>query len=241
MRYLFIPGADLRQPCVTIGGPDYHHLVHVLRVRPGEILTLLDNAGSAAAGEVDEIRKRDLTVRVLAQVSPPAAAAVHVTVAQALGKGDRFEQALQHATEVGASAFIPLLTERTVVRVDGRDHAAKLARWAQVVKGAAEQSGRDHIPEVEPIRTLPDLCGNLNPYDSVLLLHPEGDRINQGFSGPSRERVLLLIGPEGGFSPPEVDLARTAGAVVTRVSDYTLRTETAAVVALAQILHEASR
>ncbi len=238
MRHLFLPGVDLGLSQVPVAGPDFHHLVHVLRIRAGEPLLVLDDRGGAAAAEVAEIGKRELLLRILSPAPAPAEPRVRVTVAQAPGKGDRFEQVLQHATEVGAAGFLPLLTERTVVRFEPRDLPSKLERWRQVLKGAAEQSGRGRIPTVEAPVTLAELAEGFHDWPAVLLLDREGRRLSQALRActPAPERLLVLVGPEGGFTPEEIRHAQDRGALPTCVSPFTLRTETAPLAAVAQIL-----
>jgi len=252
MRYLFLPGADLTQSTLTIDGPDAHHLLNVLRIRPGETLTLLDNAGQAALSETAVAGKRSIVLRLLHEITCPPDPQVHITVAQALGKGDKFEQVVQHATEVGVSAFVPLLTDRTVVKIESRDVASKLARWLAIAKGAAEQAGRGRIPTIVPPISLRDLCARFPDYGRVLLLHPAADCGSVGVWPMGRNsrshtptlphsHTLLLVGPEGGFSPGELEMAGGAGARRTSLGPFTLRTETAALVAVTRILYEVER
>jgi len=238
MRRLFLPEADLCAETVEIEGTDYHHLVHVLRVGPGDPLIVLDNTGRACHAEVLSIVKRSVTVRLSGPADTAPEAPVSLTIAQALGKGDKFEQVIQHATEIGASAFIPLATERAVVRLVSRSAEEKRSRWFLIAKGAAEQAGRARIPSVEPVTTFAALLARFADYAPVLLLHPEGERLEEVFgNAPIPERLLLLVGPEGGFTPQEVESARAAGARIVSLGPYTLRTETAALVAASQVLY----
>src|SRR5579871_3439825 len=118
MRRVFVDPAALASPTVLIDGPDAHHLLHVLRVRAGASLVLLDNQGQAFHADIVATERNTLTacLRDAAEVAPEPS--IRITVAQALGKGDKFEQVVQHGTEVGASAFIPLQAERSVVRLN---------------------------------------------------------------------------------------------------------------------------
>src|SRR5688500_2692604 len=102
MRRLFVPPGSLDTTEIRIQGPDFHHLAHVLRVKPGDTLTLLDGKGEARLVVVESVSKRELTARISGPTSYPPAPPIHVTVAQALGKGDRFDQVIQHATEVSS-------------------------------------------------------------------------------------------------------------------------------------------
>src|SRR5579862_7424639 len=135
MRRVFVDPASLASPTVVIDGPDAHHLLHVLRVRAGASLMLLDNQGHAFHADIVATDRNTLTacLRGAAEVAPEPS--LHITVAQALGKGDKFEQVVQHATEVGASAFIPLQADRSIVRLSDREIDGKRARWSLIAKG----------------------------------------------------------------------------------------------------------
>jgi 16S rRNA (uracil1498-N3)-methyltransferase len=234
MRNLFLPDADLTASTLIIEGADQHHLVNVLRVRLGEELVVLDNRGGAVRAEITTVEKRTLTVQTRGAAAVPAEPSCRITVAQALGKGDKFEQVIQHGTEIGAAAFLPLLTERTVVRLDAKEADGKRLRWQGIAKGAAEQSGRARIPVIEPVLTFRALVALFSEYDAVLLLHPGG--VPLAAITLSAASVLLLVGPEGGFSPGEITAAEEGGAHITALTPYVLRTETAALVALSRLL-----
>src|SRR5205823_5279542 len=141
--------------------------------------------------------------------------AIHMTVAQAVGKGDRFEQVIQHGTEAGASAFIPLMTERTVVRLTPGEAEAKRNRWRLVAKGAAEQSGRVRIPDIHDVESLPQLLERKRELGPLALLEPEGQALSPWLTeAGERGRAMIVVGPEGGFSPAEIDAGRAAGAAI---------------------------
>lgn len=240
MRNLFLPNVDLAQSSLTIDGPDGHHLVTVLRVRAGEHITVLDNCGLAAETEVVEVDKRTISLHVLGPVTVAPEPAIRITVAQALGKGDKFDQVIQHGTEVSASAFIPLVTERTVVKLDASSGEEKLKRLQAIAKGAAEQSGRARIPAIEHSRYLADMAREVKDFDRVFILDPAGEALHTVLNRSQRceitPKYLLMVGPEGGFSPSEIAIVKSAGGFAVSLGDHILRTETAALVAIAQIL-----
>jgi 16S rRNA (uracil1498-N3)-methyltransferase len=242
MRHVFIPGADLSTPTARIVGPDAHHLATVLRVASGDRLVILDNAGCAAEAEISEVGKREVVVRLTGPAAVAPEPSLSITVAQALGKGDKFEQVVQHGTEAGASAFVPLLTERSVVRLDEKSAEEKPVRWRLIAKGAAEQSGRVRIPQVGSATNMKELVMRFQEFEETLLLHPEGSALWERLQsrnlqlGARNSSLLLLVGPEGGFSQSEVDQAVAGGARIVKIGDHVLRTETAALVAISQLL-----
>jgi 16S rRNA (uracil1498-N3)-methyltransferase len=244
MRRLFLPPSKFNDGHVRIDGPEYHHLVNVLRARPGETLVLLDNSGRAWHAKLVSMEKSAAVAQITGAAKVAAEPSVHITVAQALGRGDKFEQVVQRGTEVGASAFIPLSTERAVVRLDAHTAAEKRRRWQRIAQGAAEQSGRSKIPPVAEVTPLSKLQEDFGRSAMVLLLHPDGERLSSVLRDRSGSlsgfAALLLVGPEGGFSSIEVEQARRTGARVVSLGPHTLRTETAALVAVSQILYHVS-
>lgn len=234
--HLFLDPGTLAADPVCIEGLAHHHLSNVLRVRCGDRLVLLDNRGGAWHACVESVEKRRTIARIEAEAPCAPDPPIHITVAQALSKGDKFEQVVQHGTEIGASAFIPLLTERTAYRMEARTAADKLARWQQIAQSAAEQCCRPRIPDVHPPERFQGLVDRAAEYECAILLHPHGLPPTRE-SAPSQVRVLLLIGPEGGFSDCEVAQAVDRGVRVLSLGPYILRTETAALVALSQMLY----
>lgn len=176
-----------------------------------------------------------------------------IVVAQALGKGDRFEQVVQHGTEVGATVFVPVAADRCVatVRAVVSRGADRLARWNQIAKDAAQQCGRCRIPVVMPpvqsrelLRLSKDAENDEGPNSETelrLLLHTDADatpiRAVLDAQGNHPARVTIAIGPEGGWSPDEVRTARASGWLEVAIGPYVLRTETAALVAITRIMH----
>ncbi|MCS6775457.1 MAG: 16S rRNA (uracil(1498)-N(3))-methyltransferase [Chloroherpetonaceae bacterium] len=241
MYRLFLSPELLRSDTVRISGNDHRHLALVLRARPGDPIILLDNTGSAFNAVIVAVEKTGTLARITGKAVSLPEPPVRLTVAQALGKGDKFEQVVQHGTEAGASCFVPVCAERCVVTVPEDRVAGRLARWQQIARGAAEQSGRSRIPEVQaPIPFATVLAMAQSPGTTGLLLHPAPEalplvrflrQIDRG------THVLLAVGPEGGWSPAEVSAAQGANLLPVSLGPRVLRTETAALVAISQILY----
>ena len=238
MRNIFLSSHELKTNPVTIAGPVFHHLVNVLRIRVGERITLLDNLGSAFEAEIETLGKKSVTAQILRNAEIRPEPAVHITVAQAVGKGDKLEQVIQHGSEIGASAFVPLFTERTTVKLSAYN-SDKIERLKKVAKGAAEQCGRCRIPEVECPVTFTEFLNKSSEYDAVFILSRDGvplpnELLKQQIAKPSR--VVICIGPEGGYTTSELYMANRVGARAISLGPYVLRTETAALACIAQIM-----
>ncbi|MBO9600124.1 MAG: RNA methyltransferase, partial [Cohnella sp.] len=169
-----------------------------------------------------------------------------VTVAQSLPKGDKLETVIQKGTEAGAAAFLPFLSQRTVVQYDDRKEAKRVDRWRRIAKEAAEQSHRGVVPEVMAVSSWKSLIGRFAEYDLVLLCYEEEGRAGNGLRRVLTEfaanrveggepRILIVVGPEGGFDEREAEAAAAAGALPIGLGKRILRTETAALYALACI------
>jgi 16S rRNA (uracil1498-N3)-methyltransferase len=223
-----LPGDVAAGSVVTLGGDEGRHAITVARVRVGETLSISDGAGLVVAGPVSSIDGNTLTLTV-ASVTRSDAPRPELWLAQALAKGDRDELAVQAATELGVSGVVPWAAERSISRWEGAKAEKGRERWASIVREATKQSIRPRVPVVEPIATLgslarlPGLVLVLEPTATARLTEVELDA----------ERITLVVGPEGGVSPRELEVLGAAGAVAVRLGPEVLRTSTAGPAALA--------
>lgn len=209
-----------------------HYIRNVLRLGPGATVELFDGAGRRFSATLTSLDPA--TVAVAHELPDNVESHCRITLYQALAKGDHFELVVEKATELGVAAVVPLETARTVVKVKPDKRQAKQARWQRVADGAARQSGRSVVPRVELPLTLADALRH-RLHESEILLHPhlEGVALADAVS-PDSDEVAIWIGPEGGFSPDEVDaLLRRARPVA--LGPRILRTETAGIVATALV------
>lgn len=247
----FVDGAavDARRGIVTFGPDQLRQMTRVLRLRPDETVVAVVPGRPGEAGR-EFVARPDGTV--IEERPGQAPAPVAVTLFQGLPKGDKFELILQKATELGAAAVVPVVTERAVARPRPEQVAGKLARWRSVAREAAEQCGRSDLPEVGAPIDWPAACAASAAADLALVpwenetagglreaLGPvaTGSDGGGGPRGP-RPRVAVMIGPEGGLSPREVEAARKSGVRPVGLGPRILRTETAAVAALTMVLYE---
>lgn len=217
---------------MVLDGPEGRHAAAVKRLRVGEALQLADGRGGLAQAVVVAVDRDTVGVRITGRVTVPPPAP-RVLLAQALVKGDRGELAVELATEAGVDGILPWRAERCVARwEDGPRGAKALARWRSTVREAAKQSRRPWLPEVEEPVTTAALARRAGVVPVALVLH-EGatDRLADA-NLPASGDLLLVVGPEGGISPAELDALVAAGARPVRLGPEVLRASTAAAVAL---------
>ena len=221
---------DLEAGERTLSGAEAHHLAQVLRIKPGTEVRAFDGTGLEAAGEVQEVDELSVTLRLESPKPSDVEAALKLTLAVPLLKGDKFSEVVRRGTELGAVRFIPLVTSRCDVKVLSEN---KLTRYRRVAKEAAKQSGRSVVPEVEPLRKLSKL--DLGPL--ALVAHPRAAAtLQEVISGATPEEVMLVTGPEGGLSEHEVEFLIEKGAKGVTLGARILRAETAPVALTAALL-----
>ncbi|WP_270352659.1 16S rRNA (uracil(1498)-N(3))-methyltransferase [Microbacterium testaceum] len=215
---------------VTLIGAEAHHAAAVRRVRVDEEVTLGDGRGVWLSGVVVAATPKQVDVRVTARDERPAPSPRFVLV-QALAKGDRDELAIQAATELGVDAIVPWQAARSVSRWDAKAEKG-LARWRTIVREAAKQAHRAWVPEVEAVARTADLVRRAGE-STVLVLEPTASVRLTETTAPDDRDVVLVVGPEGGIAPEELEALTAAGARQVRLGDTVLRTSTAGAAAIA--------
>lgn len=213
---------------IRLGGETAHHLLNVLRVTIGAPLTLFNGAGGEYAANATQVGKRELTVRIGRHQEMRRESPLEVTLAQALTRGERMDYAIQKAVELGVVSIQPLITQHSL-RLDGDRANKKLAHWQAVAQSAAEQCGRDRVPPVQALCVLADWLPRAKT-ELRLVLDPQGAKLK---SLPPAREVTLVVGPEGGLGPEDLQLCAAAGFQRLTLGPRILRTETAGAAALA--------
>jgi 16S rRNA (uracil1498-N3)-methyltransferase len=208
------------------------HLVRVLRGGPGDALTVFNGQGGEFAAIVESVKRDAVTVRIGAHVAIERESPLATTLLQAIARGDKMDHILQKATELGVTRVIPVMSARSNVRLDALAIARKQEHWQAVVIAACEQCGRNRIPEVAQPLALPAAL-QATTSDLKLLLAPDAGATPLPAKMP--RSIALLVGPEGGLDQLEVDAARRLGFVASQLGPRVLRTETAALAALAAL------
>jgi 16S rRNA (uracil1498-N3)-methyltransferase len=210
--------------------------MRVLRLRDGDSLTLFDGRGGEYGARISGLRKDSVQVDVLEHREAERESALNLTLAQGISRGERMDWVMQKATELGVTRIIPVITERTMVKLDERQSEKKLQHWRGIAIAACEQCGRNRVPEVAAPIAYYDVIRAIEPGATRILLSPAGTL--RASELPRSHHIAMLIGPEGGLSENEQDAAVAAGFQQVRMGPRVLRTETAAIAALTVLQHD---
>jgi len=243
MNRFFISKSDIRGDEVALTGRQAHQIRNVLRITPGERIIVLDNTGFEYEVVLTDVSKNKVLGRVESRCAGAGEPQIRLTLYQSLLAREKLELVLQKCTEVGVSQFIPIITQRSIVRRVEAATPKKLDRWRAILTEAAEQSHRARIPYLTAPVHFEEALSQLDAFDRCLIASPyeQQSTLHEALSRTNRKllrNIALLIGPEGGFTEQEVGLAVEAGAKPVGLGPRILRTETAAIVAAALILHE---
>jgi 16S rRNA (uracil1498-N3)-methyltransferase len=217
---------------VRLDGPEGHHAATVRRLRLGEQLVLADGKGGRRVGRVSWVGRDQLDVECEPLEVVPAPDP-RLVVVQALPKGDRAELALELLTELGADEIVPWAAERSVVQWRGEREHKSLVRWRRTVVEAGKQSRRVRFPVVTDPVELSGLSRRISAAAAGVVLHEDATEALTGLALPVTGDLVIVVGPEGGISPGELDALTAAGATAVRMGETVLRTSTAGGAALA--------
>ncbi len=222
-----VEGRSIALPEVAVA-----HLVRVLRLGPGDRVRLFNGDGHDYEAELESAGKRGAEARVLARIAVDSESPLSVTLAQGIARGEKMDLILQKATELGVVRIAPVVTERTEVKLDAERADKRGAHWRGVLASACEQSGRTRLPELLAPRALADFLASESSA-LKLVLDPTASTTLAQIQPAAGASICLLVGPEGGLSERDLAAARAAGFGGLRLGPRILRTETAALAAIA--------
>ncbi len=242
MRLFFVPPAQWTGRRASITGSDVHHITRVLRLRPGDTVTVSDGAGRTGRLRIERLGEEAVEGTMVETTEAPADATPPITLIQALPKGRKFELILQKAVELGAARIVPITSARTVVRLKRNRAGERLERWRRIAAEAAKQCRRQSVPEVAPVTSLEDWLADIGPPEAGqlrLLLWEEATKPLRDILAQAGNptEILCLVGPEGGIEAAEAAKATEAGFVPASLGPRILRAETAPLALLAILQH----
>lgn len=251
MHRFYVPPEDIHQEQgqeeqAVIKGQEFRHLAKVLRLLPGEAVTIFDGRGREYSGKIVSLQKGEALVRIEESLLFPRESQLEVWLVQGLPKGEKMELIIQKATELGVRGIIPLKAQRCVVRLADKKEAERRKRWQKVALEAAKQCRRPVIPTVLPACSLEEFLQGLPAQRHLLIPWEEGGcsfkealtalSAKEKESGAAGVPVYLVIGPEGGFAAEEVAQVQSGGGIPLSLGPRILRTETAGLAALAALM-----
>ena len=235
MRRLFYKG--LLQDTIEITGADAHHLMHVMRARPGQEIIVVDDENQVARMEMTAFCETAVTLTLRERLAADTESPIQLVLAQCLLKADKMDFVVQKAVELGAVGVVPVRSQNCVVRYDAKKAAGRRDRWQKIADEAAKQCGRTALLSVEPVTDIEDfLQQEAANADTELIFCYENEQdqtVKDYLSQVTAKRIVLLVGPEGGFSLDEAKAVAEAGGHSGTRGPRILRAETAALAALA--------
>ncbi|MFO8047742.1 MAG: 16S rRNA (uracil(1498)-N(3))-methyltransferase [Desulfosudaceae bacterium] len=236
MRKFFIdePVADIGT-VYRIKAPDSRHIKDVLRLKPGAFIRLFNEAGQQFEAAIQSVSAEGVEVIITAAFAGRNESRARITVAQAFLKNKKMDSLVRQLTELGITAWVPVVTEHAVVKPDPRRLPARISRWQTIAREAVKQCERDVIPDIQPPLTLEEALADNQQYDLKIIFTARGGRPLSEIAAdaPEAPSLLILLGPEGGFSPREIELAESHGFEPAMMGRRVLKADTAAVAACA--------
>ena len=243
MHRFYVPSTDISSDTICIRDPERHHLFNVLRLKPGDDMQIFDGEGNSYIACLTD-REFPLAMASIRdhQFHPPIPP--HITLFQAIPKSDKMDLIVQKVTEIGVDEIVPMISERSIPKRGGDAQKNRRDRWERIAIEASKQCGCPRFPKLLGLRTIGECFEQARNCElSLLLWENEVERQIKDVLRNHRHvaSVCLFIGPEGGFSDAEVKTAIDSGCVPTTFGGNTLRTETAAIVAIALTVYELRR
>jgi 16S rRNA (uracil1498-N3)-methyltransferase len=245
MHRFYIPPGDWHPDALQLTASEAHHCRNVLRLEPTHKVVLFNGRGHEITAEIVSIDGPEIRLRKLHESQTPPLRC-RITLGQAIPKGKNMDWIVQKAVEIGAAEIAPLLSDRTVVRLDEESAASKQAKWQTVAIEAAKQCGQNWLPQVKTPQTLAEFFQDHRRFDLQLIGSLQSDamhfkKILAEYAGEHGDRpgnVLILVGPEGDFTPAELSLARSQGCRPITLGPVVLRVETASIYCLSILSYE---
>ncbi len=231
MHRFFVEPSQIREKEIFLTGADVNHIRNVLRMRSGEEVLVSDGQGTDYHCRLEQLDSDTVTASVMWRLDGNAELPSRITLFQGLPKGDKMEYIIQKCVELGVSEIVPVVTRRTIVRLDAKKEQARRKRWMSISESAAKQSGRGIVPEVGAVLKFSEAVERAGKLDVCLIpyeLAEDMEHTREICTGiRPGSSIGILIGPEGGFEESEVREAVASGAQAVTLGRRILRTETA--------------
>lgn len=238
-RRFYVTPEHINDSIVILSAEEAHHLARVLRLRTGDEAFVFDGCGREYRCRISVIEKASAQLEIVDELKEAVESPLRLTLAQALAKGEKFDFIVQKASELGVSAIAPIVTDYTDIKLSDDSSARRLDRWKRISLESLKQSGRRKLVEILSPASLNDFVKSMPSTNTMLVLSERGGLpVKDALSAASTDvNLVAMIGPEGGWSDSEFDLFQGLGCKMITLGPRVLRTETAAIVAIALIQH----
>ncbi len=244
MPKFFVSSNQILDNKIKIIGSDINHIQNVLRLKKNDEINISDiDTGKNYVTKIEKFNEEAIICNIIASSDTSVETNAKISVFQGLPKADKMEYIIQKSTELGAYNFIPVNMKRCIVKLDNKTINKKIERWNKIAEAAAKQSGRNIIPRVEEVKTISDICSYIDNYDIFIVAY-EGEENNtlkaelQRIINKENLKIGIVIGPEGGIDIEEINKLQKAGAKIVTLGKRILRTETAPISIISNIVYE---
>ena len=245
MGKFFVTTEQVNKDKIIITGNDVNHIKNVLRLNVGNDINICNSDTSKNyICKIENILGQNIECKIVEEIESQTEGNVELHIFQGLPKSDKMELVIQKGTELGVSEFVPVKFSRSIVKLSGKDEIKKVERWNKISEVSSKQCGRDIIPKVRNIETIDDICKQINNYDLILVayeLEKEKyikEELLKIKNTKEKYKIAVVIGPEGGIEPKEVDTLKCAGCKIISLGNRILRTETVALLVSSIIMYE---
>ena len=244
MSKFFVKTNQIKEPNIEILGADVNHIKNVLRKNIGEELEICNKENSNNyIAKIEKIENNCITCKIIKILTNTSEKNVQIHILQGLPKADKMELVIQKSVELGAYEITPIAMKRCIVKINAKDESKKIQRWQKISEVAAKQCGRNIVPKINNIKNIKEVCSIIKDYDIVLVAY-EKEKENklktelQKIKDKTNVKIAVIIGPEGGIEPEEVQRLQQNGAKVVTLGTRILRTETVALSIISNITYE---
>lgn len=243
MSRFFVPKESVKGKNILVTGVEAHHILDVMRLKELDKVVTFDGTGREYIGFIKEVKRKDLVIEIVETRTPLSRESSKITLIQAIPKKERMDYIVEKATELGVSTIIPIFTKRTIPDWDDTKRERYVERWRRIAQEASKQSGRSNIPDVGRMLTFPESLKDSDMYDLALIavLSDETVPLKSILKDFKGGHVAIAIGPEGDFTPDEVNSAKQANFRPVSLGPRVLKSDTAGLAALSILNYEASK
>jgi 16S rRNA (uracil1498-N3)-methyltransferase len=229
MPRFYVPQPRIEKGMLRIEGDEVRHIRRVLRLRTGDEIIVFDGSAKEYEGMIVEDGPSSVVIRIQNILSSKKESPLEITLAQSVLKGEKMDYLIQKATELGVKEIIPFFSSRSVPILEKSKSLRRHRRWERIAIEASKQSGRGVIPKIEPLQDYSEMLQNIPPdFLRLILWEKEGARLKEVLGGLKEKiKIFFIVGPEGGLSQEEVDLAKEKGFIPITLGKRILRSETA--------------